>query len=102
MVSRRSVLHGGSVASALVCCEAAEPFVLLKIAFVQDEYAVFQRGSLERFWREIWPEAARALGQCGIQLQTTWAQGHISRSPSGTLHFTDLTRGAINVVLTNH
>jgi len=99
MLSRR-VLLGGTFARLPAI--ASESRVVLNIAFVQDAHAHFKPGSLDRFWREIWPEAAIALGRCGISLQTTWRTGEIRRSASSALHFTELVPHAINVVLTDH
>jgi hypothetical protein len=99
MLSRRTLL-GGTLAT--LWAAAAESRVVLNIAFVQDGHGHFKPGSLDRFWREIWPEAAVALGQCGISLETTWRTGEIRRSASSALHFTELVPHAINVVLTDH
>ena len=99
MLSRRTLI-GGTFAP--LWAAAAKSPVVLNIAFVQDAHAHFTPGSLDRFWREIWPEAAVALGACGISLQTTWRTGEIHRSASSALHFTGLVPRAINVVLTDH
>ena len=106
MISRRALLSAGRLCAGAFLPPAfgaaSQDVVTLKIGFIQDEYAEFRRNSLKRFWREIWPEAARALGRCNIEVQTTWKLSHFNRSPAGFLHFQDLTPHVINIFLTNH
>src|SRR4051812_35347840 len=87
---------------AAAATQGGEVSVVLKIAFVQDAHANWKPGTLERFWREIWPEAARDLGRAGIRVTTTWKLGEIRQSASGNLHFSNLDRGALNIVLVSY
>ncbi|HWQ54742.1 MAG TPA: hypothetical protein VN442_13740 [Bryobacteraceae bacterium] len=57
---------------------------------------------LKRFWWTIWPEAVRDFNACGIQLQTSDANGEIRRSAADRPIFTGLKRGVINLLLTDH
>jgi hypothetical protein len=57
---------------------------------------------LNHFWWDIWPEAVRDLGRCGIQFRTTDAQGEIRLTAGERPIFIGLERGVINLVLTDH
>lgn len=55
-----------------------------------------------RFQSQIWREAVRDFGWCGIRLHSTWKVGEVGRSPSGQPVFDGLEHGVINMVLTTH
>jgi hypothetical protein len=55
---------------------------------------------VDRFLSEVWPEALRDFNRCGVSLNVTAQTGDVRRSPSGRPVFTQLERGAINLVLT--
>jgi hypothetical protein len=57
---------------------------------------------LHHFWSSIWPEAVRAFGRGGIDLQTEDARGEVKRSAAGRPMFVGLRRDALNLVLTDY
>ena len=80
---------------------AAERPVIVPVRHVLDRRAVCTATELERFSDRIWPEAFNDFARCGVQLQRTSSAGEIRRSPSDQPVFTDLDRGALNMVLTD-
>jgi hypothetical protein len=69
---------------------------------ISDRRAQCKSEEYRRFWSNIWPEAIRDFGQCGIQLQCTDTPGEVRRSPAGRPIFDGLRRGVINLVLTDY
>jgi hypothetical protein len=57
---------------------------------------------LDRFWRSIWPEAARTFGRGGIDLHTTDSPGEVRRTAADRPLLVGLRAGAVNLVLTDH
>lgn len=81
---------------------AAESPVVVPVHRVVDTRAKCTPEQLKRFWWTIWPEAVRDFNACGIQLQTTDANGEIRRSAGDRPIFIGLKRGVINLLLTDH
>lgn len=71
------------------------------VCLIQDGRAKFEKDRLAAFWREIWAQALRDLGRCGIRLDVKRAAGEVKRLPSNRPSLTGLERGRLNVVVTN-
>ena len=56
---------------------------------------------LDRFLKEVRPQALADFARCGVQLHFTAQAGDVRRSPSGRPIFTQLEHGVINLVLTD-
>ena len=97
-MTRRAFL--GAVAAATAGA-SAEPALIVPVHRVTDTRARCTPEQFRRFSSSIWPEAVRDFSRSGIQLQTSETKGEIRRSPGDRPIFVGLTRGAINVVLTD-
>lgn len=71
------------------------------VSLIQDSRANFDPARIRAFWEDVWTEALRDLGRCGIRLQVQRVDGEVRRLPSGRPLFTGLQRGRLNVVITN-
>jgi len=69
---------------------------------VMDGHARCTPEQLRRFWWSTWPEAVRAFGRGGIELQTSDGPGEVKRSAGDRPIFVGLRRGVLNLVLTDH
>lgn len=99
-MTRRDFLWTPALAAGLPPAAAAP--VTVPIHRVTDGHARFGSGELERFWRNIWPEAFRDFQAGGIRLQTTDGSGEIRRTAADRPVFVGLERHALNLVLTDH
>ncbi|MGA7240410.1 MAG: hypothetical protein WBY44_32295 [Bryobacteraceae bacterium] len=86
-------------AAALPSARPAQ--VTVPVHRIVDAKARFPRGSLERFWSSIWPEAVIDLGRGGIALQTTDGPGEVGHTAADRPLFTGLRRGVLNLVLSD-
>lgn len=66
---------------------------------MRDERAKLTAQQLRRFSSDIWPEAVRDFGRCGMQLQARDAGGEIGRTAGDRPVFKGFERGAINMVI---
>jgi hypothetical protein len=71
------------------------------VNLVMDSRAKLRPEQIRYFWSDLWPEAARDLGRCGIQLQGNSKSGEVWRPPYREPVLTGLDRGVINVVITD-
>ena len=85
--------------SVAVLAAAPAPLVV-PIHRILDKRANCTKEQLAGFWKQIWPEAVRDLGRCGIQIAASDGPGEIRRSPSSRPVFAGVQRGIINLVLT--
>ena len=81
---------------------SAESPVYVPVRRIVDGHAKFSSADLARFWRKVWPEAARDLGSCGVRLQVIDAPGEIKRTAADRPVFAGLQHGTLNLVLTDH
>jgi hypothetical protein len=98
-MTRRSFLTTASIGFVPL---ASEPPLVIPLNIVLNKHAKFERGELDGFWSDIWPEAVRDFARCDIRFDASRKSAEIRRSPSGNPVFTGLHRGAINLVITDH
>jgi hypothetical protein len=89
-------------AAAAATRSGAAARLVVPIHRVMDSRAKVPPERLHHFWRSIWPEAFRAFGRGGIELQTDDGPGEVKRSPGDRPIFVGLRRGVLNLVLTDH
>lgn len=87
--------------AAFVAASKSAAPLTIALNQVLDSRAKLRPGQLHRFRSDIWPEAVRDFGYCGIRLQTKFKTGEIRRSPSGAPLFTGLDYGVVNFVITS-
>src|SRR5581483_2658954 len=75
--------------------------VAIPLHRIVDSKTRFSPGALERFWREIWPQAFTELARGGIDLQTTDGAGGIEYTAADRPLFIGLEKGALNLMLTD-
>jgi len=100
-MTRRQFIATAAGAVAAVPAKAETPLIV-PVHQVTDKRAEFTPEQLQDFSSNLWSEAVRDFGGCGIELQTSEGVGEIRRSPAGRPLFEGLERGAINVVLTDY
>jgi len=75
--------------------------LIVPVHHILDDQVKWRPQQLQRLWSDIWPEAIRDFGRCGIYLQNDFSVGSVWRPPGREPIVTGLSPGAINLVITN-
>ena len=76
--------------------------VVLRIQLVLDSRMRSTPQRIHAFWSDIWAEAVRDFGRCGIHVESQRKTGEIRLSPGGRPLLTGLEPGVINLVVTDY
>jgi hypothetical protein len=89
-------------AAALAAPVSAPPSPLIvPVHHIVDVRVRFRAEDFARYWSEIWPEAVRDFGRCGVGLQSSLSFAEVRRTPSGQPLFVGLEHAVINFVITD-
>lgn len=87
--------------AAFAAIGAPRDRVSVPVHRIVDAKARFPAGSLDRFWKSIWPEAARDFGRAGISLDTTDGPGAVGHTAADRVFFVGLRPDALNLIVTD-
>lgn len=99
-MTRRQFLSLAPAAALAAPTGAHEP-VVLPIRHILDSAAKWAPGEMAWYWSHLWPEAARDLAHCGIQIHDTLATGAVERPPGREPILGGLEHGVVNLLITN-
>ena len=97
-MTRRRFLSSAILATVPAVSHAP---LIVPVHHILDDQVKWRPEQLNRLWSDIWPEAVRDFGRCGIYLQNDFGEGSVWRPPGREPVLTGLESGAINFVITN-
>src|SRR5258705_12430953 len=94
-MTRRQFLSSAALATVPVVSHAP---LIVPVHHILDDQVNWRSEQLQRLWSDIWPEAVRDFGRCGIYLQSVFSTGSVWRPPGREPVVTGLDPGLINLV----
>jgi hypothetical protein len=97
-MTRRQFFSAAATAGSLPTASHA---VVVPVRHIVDGLAKWAPGEVERFWRRLWPAAARQLARCGVRFESSYGAGGVWRPPGREPMISGLQRRMLNLVITN-
>jgi hypothetical protein len=97
-MTRREFWSGMALAAA--SGRSPAPLVV-PVHLVADSRAKWNSGAMRHFWWNVWPEAVKDFGRCGVRIESSFSTGVILRPWRREPVIAGLEPGVINLVITD-